>query len=320
MNKATLIYGLIDPRTRQLRYVGKTSCSMAKRLRAHLCRTNLTPKRHSSRWLSGLVSSGLSPDVVDIETIEPGGDWQEAERYWIAYFRFVGADLTNIVIGGEGVGGYRMPPERREKMRQVMTGRVIDEAWRAKISAARKGQAGAKQSPGTIAKRVAAMKATRASRPRIERLHCSNGHEFTPENTGFHRNGSKRCKACAHESYQRRIAENPPVTMTREEIRVRRLEMEARPEIRELRKRAAQLRFERPGERERLRLQNVGRPSHMRGDRSPGAKLDWNKVAEIRRRCSNGEARKTVGADYGVSPAVVDRIVWGKTWKPEWAA
>lgn len=29
------------------------------------------------------------------------------------------------------------------------------------------------------------------------KTHCPNGHEYTPDNTYIHKNGSRRCKSCA---------------------------------------------------------------------------------------------------------------------------
>jgi hypothetical protein len=36
------------------------------------------------------------------------------------------------------------------------------------------------------------------------RTHCSNGHEYTPENTGTHDRGGRRCLACRRETAKRK--------------------------------------------------------------------------------------------------------------------
>ncbi len=37
----------------------------------------------------------------------------------------------------------------------------------------------------------------------MAKTRCSNGHEFTPENTYIHKNGSRRCKQCNKDYYEK---------------------------------------------------------------------------------------------------------------------
>lgn len=111
-DKATSIYGLIDPRTGELRYVGKTVLDPRRRLGVHRWRAVAAPhKRHSMAWILSLAAEGLKPETIVFETVPAGGDWVQAEQFWIAYFRMIGADLCNHTAGGEGQTGYRQPPE-----------------------------------------------------------------------------------------------------------------------------------------------------------------------------------------------------------------
>jgi len=48
---------------------------------------------------------------------------------------------------------------------------------------------------------------------------------------------------------------------------------------------------------------------------SPGAKLKWPEVREIRRRCANGELIYMVANDYGVSKTTVGYIIRRQTWR-----
>ena len=53
----------------------------------------------------------------------------------------------------------------------------------------------------------------------------------------------------------------------------------------------------------------------LTGEAHTQAKLNWESVAEIRRRYAAGEMQTPLGADFGVSQQVISSIVRGKTWK-----
>ncbi len=95
------IYGLLDPRTGELGYVGKTVKSLSWRLKSHLTPTALKQKTHKACWLRCLVGLGLTPEIFLIEQVADE-DVDEAEVFWIAYFRSIGAELCNHTPGGDG--------------------------------------------------------------------------------------------------------------------------------------------------------------------------------------------------------------------------
>lgn len=122
------IYGLKDPRTDRLRYVGKAT-DVKKRVQNHCCPSRLNGATHRQRWLRNLIEAGLKPEVLILETVSEE-DWQEAERRWIAHYREVGDDLVNFLDGGEGGAtfgrlGKSWSDETREKYRQTRLGRPI---------------------------------------------------------------------------------------------------------------------------------------------------------------------------------------------------
>ena len=51
-----------------------------------------------------------------------------------------------------------------------------------------------------------------------------------------------------------------------------------------------------------------------RGDRRPSAKLDAEKVREIRRRARVFESQSAIGKTLGVSQSLVSQVVRGKVW------
>ena len=113
----TQIYVLIDPRTEEIRYVGKTVKSLKARVADHRRRFDWNPRIE------------LVQEVLD-------DFWQEAERYWIAYYRSIGCDLVNVAKGGAGGGmiGRHHSFETRARVSAKLTGRVFTSEHRANIS------------------------------------------------------------------------------------------------------------------------------------------------------------------------------------------
>lgn len=103
-NRPWEVYGLSDPRTGKLRYVGVTFRGR-RRLNEHLSRAVTGRGRtHRDCWLRSLLRLGLRP-VLSVLEAGSGEGWQERERYWIALHRPAG-DLVNHTDGGEGTPGY----------------------------------------------------------------------------------------------------------------------------------------------------------------------------------------------------------------------
>lgn len=89
-----LVYGLVDPRTNAVRYVGKT-LNPRRRMETHLekpCNARLAV------WLGELKFLGLRPEMVAIEIV-PRSHWERAERKWIAHYRTL-CDTLNVQPGG----------------------------------------------------------------------------------------------------------------------------------------------------------------------------------------------------------------------------
>lgn len=138
--KSTIIYGLCDPTTGELRYVGKTADSMRGRLVAHLGAARLNPgKRYCLHWIRSILDVGLVPEIFEIETVPAGGDWQEAETFWISMFKALGARLTNLTVGGEGALGAVTSEETRAKLSALHKGRQFSESHRKALSDSRIG-------------------------------------------------------------------------------------------------------------------------------------------------------------------------------------
>lgn len=96
-----IIYGLYDPRKKDLiRYVGKTTMSLKKRLQGHIDESrNIKSPTYKKYWIQSLLKENIRPEIKIIEECSEE-IWQEREIYWISQF----TKLTNTTIGGEDTG------------------------------------------------------------------------------------------------------------------------------------------------------------------------------------------------------------------------
>lgn len=101
--KLWYIYSLNDPKTKHVRYIGKT-VNLQSRYSTHLYkarrRKDDTPVY---QWMQALLNQGLYPEM-DILEYGNGDQWRGAEKYWIQYFNYwSGSSLLNVTEGGEGL-------------------------------------------------------------------------------------------------------------------------------------------------------------------------------------------------------------------------
>jgi hypothetical protein len=96
--KPALIYCMIDPRSGETMYVGKTF-NLRQRLAGHI----FSPCNESmSSWIKSLLEQGVKPKIELLESVAPGTSWQEREVFWIAEMKRKGASLLNRTDGGGG--------------------------------------------------------------------------------------------------------------------------------------------------------------------------------------------------------------------------
>lgn len=118
------IYGLMDPRTNEIRYVGKTAGSLVNRLRGHI--KDKGSNKHKVNWIKSVLSAGTTPEIFEIERVDKD-NWQEAEIFWIAYFKELGAKLTNATAGGDGLSSESWTPEMRQRVSIIQKDRPLTE-------------------------------------------------------------------------------------------------------------------------------------------------------------------------------------------------
>lgn len=129
------IYGLVDPRTRLVRYVGLTTTGM-KRPRQHRRPAPSSKKYHSTRWVESLRRLGMTFEIVILEECpsEMFEDLCALEVWWIAYGRACGWDLTNMTDGGEGTLGHQISDEERVKRGERAVALWSQPEYRSKVT------------------------------------------------------------------------------------------------------------------------------------------------------------------------------------------
>jgi|ERR1041385_4379089 hypothetical protein len=164
------IYGLKDPRTGEIRYVGHTVSAITDALAKHLreCHLELTAREC---WLIELGHSGFEPELVVLE--QGQGDWEKASKRWVGDLISRGAALTNMGDGGKGASGTIGGDRKRQILSQKMKGRTYSpetielmrqsarnrpEGFYEELAARNKARAGWKQTPEARAKMSAAKK------------------------------------------------------------------------------------------------------------------------------------------------------------------
>jgi hypothetical protein len=97
--ETTNIYTLTDPRTNEVRYVGKAN-NVSQRYQAHLNRAR-DHQTHKRNWINSLRILGLKP-ILEIIDVVPINEWVFWETYWVGQMKAWGCDLTNNTLGGDG--------------------------------------------------------------------------------------------------------------------------------------------------------------------------------------------------------------------------
>jgi hypothetical protein len=126
-----LVYGLVDPRDGELRYIGQSSKAMG-RPQEHWNSWSLSLRDCCHRWVGSLVRLGLKPGVVVLGSLDvPEGtpkdrvreSLDDLERDRIAFCRAAGCRLTNMTDGGGGSLGRVVSEETRRRLSESLMGR-----------------------------------------------------------------------------------------------------------------------------------------------------------------------------------------------------
>ena len=84
------IYGLANPETGVVRYVGKTNNLHRRKNEHHIDGAN-----HKTRWLDYLKDSGLEPEMKILEEVSGNDDWRARELFWLRKIIDEGTTVVN---------------------------------------------------------------------------------------------------------------------------------------------------------------------------------------------------------------------------------
>lgn len=102
-----LVYGLCDPITHDVRYVGK-SCSGLYRPKSHTEPHNIKSKSKKNSWIKNLLGRGLKPEICILAIRGNAEIVEELEIFFIKHYREYykkkgnSKTLTNMTEGGTG--------------------------------------------------------------------------------------------------------------------------------------------------------------------------------------------------------------------------
>jgi hypothetical protein len=128
------IYGLIDPFTFKVRYIGKT-INLKQRFDRQM---NERSNTHRCHWIQSLRRKGKKPTQVVLQELNDDEDWQAAEIKWISISKKYGWPLVNGTGGGDGV--INLSAESRAKITAAWKGRKHRPDTLLKLSESSRGR------------------------------------------------------------------------------------------------------------------------------------------------------------------------------------
>lgn len=117
----TFIYILRDPRSDEIRYVGKAD-NLDVRLSQHLSGARKGKRKNKrNAWIRSVLEEGVEPVIEKIDEVNEE-EWQAIEAAYIQFYLSEGNRLVNGTMGGDGMSNPSL--ETRRKMSQSQKGRT----------------------------------------------------------------------------------------------------------------------------------------------------------------------------------------------------
>ena len=158
---------MYDPRDSALRYIGLTTRKLSVRLNSHWADPG---SAGLVKWFDELRALGLKPQIATLETCarDIAG---ERETHTITFWQICGADLLNVLPGGNGSTPADINAAMRAKISAAKKGMKHSLEWRENNRAARLGK---KRTPESCAKQSATTRGRKQSADHIAKRAAAN--------------------------------------------------------------------------------------------------------------------------------------------------
>lgn len=93
------IYALIDPRTDEIRYIGKAN-DPYERYKNHY-NSARDKNTHKRNWINNVRKDGFRPELLILDKVSVE-EWQFWEKFYISLYKSYGFNLVNYTNGGDG--------------------------------------------------------------------------------------------------------------------------------------------------------------------------------------------------------------------------
>ncbi len=124
-----IVYGLVDPITLNIRYIGKTINGMSRPYEHFKPSSLKEGNTKKNNWLKKLFTQNLLPFIIVINEFDQisNDELYLKEQESIKYYKQFN-DLTNLGDGGPGMTGFKFSEESRKKMSESAKKRGLPKA------------------------------------------------------------------------------------------------------------------------------------------------------------------------------------------------
>lgn len=110
------IYGIVNPKTDQVRYIGVTKNSLNRRLYEHRIDFIRTKK---TCWIQSMVKNNITPKIILLEDNLCKHEAFKKEIEYILLYKSFGANLVNLTLGGECPPNMKGIPRTDETKQKI---------------------------------------------------------------------------------------------------------------------------------------------------------------------------------------------------------
>ncbi|HET6959742.1 MAG TPA: GIY-YIG nuclease family protein [Vicinamibacterales bacterium] len=135
-----IVYVLHHPSSSRI-YIGQSSKGL-KRPRQHGmgCYLRSCAASPRTKWIRALRERGFDYEITVLEVCRSKAELDEAECFYISYFRSLNIPLLNLTDGGDGTVGYVFTPEHCLRISKALSGCVREPDFGVRISKALTGK------------------------------------------------------------------------------------------------------------------------------------------------------------------------------------